>query len=168
MLLASTLEPTVVRIPAVAMLSLMPMGMPCSGPRYSPRARAASCSWAWLMACSWRMVIKEFRTGWSWSAWDRAASVTSTGDTSRSRILGASSDIVIFNSSVLAIRVTSLFRPQQPAGHGVRQVQFPELLYCCYVAFHFRTNQFQFFIGKVKAVVIADNCLQGLFGYSHS
>ncbi len=44
--------PQVVRTPAVLHRSLMPMGMPCIGPRNSPRSISASATRAWASATS--------------------------------------------------------------------------------------------------------------------
>ena len=47
------MDPLVVRMPAVIWLSLMGMGRPCSGPRWSPFMMAASAAFACSMAMSW-------------------------------------------------------------------------------------------------------------------
>src|SRR6266545_2392196 len=98
-------------MPAVAILSLMPMGIPCRGPRYSPRISAASCSFACCLACSGRRVINAFKVGCSRSACARAASVTSTGEISLALILGANSAMVRVRSVVSAISVVPLRMP---------------------------------------------------------
>ena len=81
-------EPLVVRKPAVSIVSLIVTGTPCNEPTSSPRSNATSAA----LACSIKSgasVTIAFNSGFKRAIRSRCASATSTGDTSRSRIIFA-------------------------------------------------------------------------------
>ena len=85
-------EPKVVRTPAVLTRSLAAKGMPCSTPSGLPSITACSASIAAASACSPAIVMKQFKTGCSFSARSNTALVSSTGETSFAAIRACRSE----------------------------------------------------------------------------
>ena len=84
-------EPNVVRIPAVTVTSLMPIGRPCSGPSAVPCITASSAARAATRAWSAASVTMALSFGFFRPIAARCASSTSTGLTARDLISEASS-----------------------------------------------------------------------------
>jgi hypothetical protein len=105
-------EPKVVRTPAVGVRSLTAIGMPCrAGSSLGSMRRSASpASRAAASACSWQTVTNAFTMGSAASICRRNASTTSTGDTSRRRIIPASSTPVasVMDASPLIVLLQGL------------------------------------------------------------
>ena len=71
----------VVRTPAVSIKSFNASGMPCSGPRHSPRVISVSALRASAIAESAVIVMNAFSTGFNFSIRVRHSRVSSTGET---------------------------------------------------------------------------------------
>src|SRR5688572_19412777 len=84
-------EPNVVRMPAVTVTSLMPIGSPCSGPSAAPCITASSAARAATRAWSTASVTMALSFGFFRLISARCASSTSTGLTVRDLISEASS-----------------------------------------------------------------------------
>ena len=93
---AILVKPTGGRCPraAVSIKSFKATGIPCKGPRHSPREISISAARASASADSAVTVIKAFSPGLSFSIRSRQARVSSTGETSFRLSRGASSTIV--------------------------------------------------------------------------
>ena len=111
-------DPPVVRIPRVSSRSLIEMGTPCSGPRASPRATAASASLAESMAWSAVTVKYELSRESSRSMRSRYSSVTSTGETSPDAISALSSVVDVKARSSLLLMLNPAVRGY-PAERGL-------------------------------------------------
>ena len=83
--------PPVVRMPAVSVTSLMPIGSPCSGPSVSPRITASPAASAASRASSAASVTMALSVGLTRAMTFRCASSTSTGVISRDLISATNS-----------------------------------------------------------------------------
>ena len=114
-----------VRMPAVAMLSLMPIGMPCRGPGTRPASGRPPAPWP---------DAGPARADGNKRIQDRLQPVhlrqdglgEFDGRDGLRLILGASSAMVMVTSAASAIRVSPFLGPQETARHHAREVQFTE------------------------------------------
>src|ERR1700677_2917287 len=107
-------EFAVVRIPAVAKASLRPIGIPCSGPRYPPRAISRSAERACSKASSSVGVTNAWSTGCSCSMRTLHSAVSTTGERALRSIRRAAAAMVgitfLLDRSENVHRLTSTMR----------------------------------------------------------